>query len=56
MNKAGKIEVILLLVLLIAGYFFFNHVIGLRAEEPRRAVVGIETLLGDNALVPAIHG
>jgi len=29
---------------------------GLRAEEPRRAVVGIEALLGDNALIPKIHG
>ncbi len=42
--------------LLVAGYFFFNHIMGLRAEEPRRAVVGIEALMGENALVPDIHG
>lgn len=56
MNKIGKFEIILLFVLLIAGYFCFNHVMGLRAEEPRRAVVGIEAVLGDNALIPKIHG
>lgn len=56
MNKATKVELILIIVFLIGGYFFFNNVIGLRAEEPRRAVVGSEALLGDNALVPAIHG
>ena len=56
MNKVGKIEVILLFALLVLGYFFSNHVMGLRAEEPRRAVVGIEALIGENPLVPAIHG
>ncbi|MCZ4409882.1 hypothetical protein O3Q51_13760 [Cryomorphaceae bacterium 1068] len=56
MNKAAKVEVILLFALLVAGYFFFNDIMGLRAEEPRRAVVGIEALMGNNALVPAIHG
>ncbi|MGB6035844.1 MAG: hypothetical protein WBG42_06220 [Cryomorphaceae bacterium] len=56
MNQAGKLEVILLLALLVTGYFFFNDVIGLRAEEPRRAIVGIEALLGENALIPSIHG
>jgi len=56
MNNIERFEAILLLALLVSGYFFFNDVIGLRAEEPRRAVVGIEALIGENALVPAIHG
>lgn len=56
MNSVEKIGLILVLGLLLAGYFFSNNTIGLRAEEPRRAVVGMEALLGENALVPAIHG
>lgn len=42
--------------ILFVGYFLFNDIIGPRAEEPRRAVVGMEALLGDNILVPTIHG
>lgn len=56
MNRTAKAELVLIVILLFSGYFFFNDVIGLRAEEPRRAVVGIEALMGENALVPAIHG
>lgn len=43
-------------VLIIIGVFSHNHVVGLRAEEPRRAMVGIETLEFDSWLIPTIHG
>jgi 4-amino-4-deoxy-L-arabinose transferase-like glycosyltransferase len=56
MKVSDKAYTVAIITLLLIGYFFFNDVIGPRAEEPRRAVVGIETLLGENALVPKIHG
>ena len=56
MKKRRHIETFLVFTTLFLGYFFFNDVIGPRAEEPRRAIVGIEAILGDNILVPTING
>lgn len=42
-------------VLLVIGLFFHLDDIGLRAEEPRRAIVGIETMESGNLVVPQIH-
>lgn len=42
-------------VVLGVGLFFHLDDIGLRAEEPRRAIVGIETMESGNLIVPQIH-
>jgi len=56
MSSRSKIEISACIIILIAGYFLFNSVMGLRAEEPRRALTGAEALLGENPLVPTIQG
>ena len=44
------------LLLLLASLFCWNGVLELRAEEPRRAIVTLEMLLGGDLWVPHIHG
>jgi len=54
MNK----KLLVIITLLLLAYAFFAHLnsIGLRAEEPKRAILGIETLLDRNYIIPHIHG
>lgn len=47
--------VILILVTLLAGFFGWQWVIELQAEEPRRAIVSIEMMLTGNYIVPQIN-
>ncbi len=57
MNTADKkLLVIVTLVLLAFALFLHLDSIGLRAEEPRRAVLGMEAYLSGNILIPQIHG
>lgn len=56
MGSINKVGIAFCFLLLLVGYFFFNGEMGLRSEEPRRALTGAEALLGDNYLVPTIHG
>ena len=41
--------------LLLIVYFGWNHIIELRAEEPRRAIVSLEMFLSGDYLVPRIN-
>ena len=50
-----KILLALILITLLTGLFSHLDKIGLRAEEPRRAIVGIETYVTGNLIVPQIH-
>ena len=43
-------------LLILVALFGWNHIIELRAEEPRRAIVSIEMFLSHNYLVPEING
>jgi 4-amino-4-deoxy-L-arabinose transferase-like glycosyltransferase len=52
----ARILTLLSVVLLLIGYFAFNGVMNLRAEEPRRAVVGLEAYKSGEYLVPQLHG
>ena len=45
-----------LLILLLISLLGFQHIIELRAEEPRRAIVSMEMVLADNFALPTIHG
>ncbi|MBN2174063.1 MAG: glycosyltransferase family 39 protein [Bacteroidales bacterium] len=51
-----RLIVILSLLLLIIALTFHLNAIGLRAEEPKRAILGIETYTTGNFIVPQIHG
>ncbi len=44
------------LIILAAALLGWNHVIELRAEEPRRAIVALEMFLRGSYIVPEIHG
>lgn len=46
----------LIFILLLIGLFSHLDKIGLRGEEPRRAIVGVETYVHNNYIVPQIVG
>ena len=50
-----NVLIIIILVILALGLLTHLDKIGLRAEEPRRAIVGIETYETGNLIVPQIH-
>jgi len=54
--KVFRIILIFAIVLVIVDMLFFNHLVELRAEEPRRAIVAIEMLETGEYVVPHIHG
>lgn len=56
MNLKASHLIGIALFLLVVGYFADLNGLSLRAEEPRRAVVAMETALGDSYIVPKIHG
>jgi 4-amino-4-deoxy-L-arabinose transferase-like glycosyltransferase len=51
-------KLLVVLSLLLLGVALISHLstIGLRAEEPKRAILGMETYLSVNFIVPQIHG
>ncbi len=55
MNLKASHLIGIALFLLVIGYFADLNGLSLRAEEPRRAVVAMETLIGDSYIVPTIH-
>ena len=50
-----KILILIILVMLIASLLSHLGYVSLRAEEPRRAIVSIESYENLNFIVPTIH-
>lgn len=53
---SNKSIIILSLLLLFVVLFFWNDVLNLRAEEPRRAIVAMEMVLSGEYIAPQING
>ncbi len=55
MDTKKRIIILLSFALLLISLFSHLNYIGLRAEEPRRAIVGMEASITGNMIVPQIH-
>ncbi len=55
-HPSEKPLIIIFFLLMVISLFGFNHLIELRWEEPRRALVALEMILSDDYLVPHTVG
>lgn len=55
-NSVTRKIIVLAVVLVVVDLLFFNNILELRAEEPRRSIVAIEMLETGEYIVPHIHG